>query len=186
MRRVPVGKLDHVLAEAERLHHGESEIDARFDLGFDLLRHAENVRVVLREAAHAQQAVQHARALVAIDGAEFGQAHRKLAIAAQARFVNQDVAGAIHRLELVVGLFDLDRAEHILAIKIGVAAGLPQIQAHDVRRKDQVVAAAQQFIAQPVFHQLADQAAFRDARKSAPARPLPEWKTDPAPCPRRR
>ncbi len=60
MRRVPVGQLDDVFAEAESLHHGESEIDARLDLGFNLLWHAEYVCVVLREAAHAQQAVQHA------------------------------------------------------------------------------------------------------------------------------
>ena len=160
MLRVPVRKLDDVLVESERLHHGERKIDARLDLRFDLLRHAEDVRVILREAAHAQQAVQHARALVAIHGAQLGQAHRQLAIAAQARFVNQDVARAIHGLELVVVFLDFDRAEHILAIKIGVAAGLPQFQAHDVRRVHQIVAAAQQFVAQPVFHHFADQAAL--------------------------
>src|SRR5882762_840052 len=161
MRRVPVRKFDDVLAEAEGFHDGESEIDARFDFGFDLLRHAEYVRVILSESAHAQQSVQYARALIAIHGAELSQAHRQLAVTAQARFVNQDVAGAIHRFQLIVGLFDLDSAEHILAVKIGVPAGLPQIQAHDVRRVNQIVAAAQQFVTQPVFHQLADQAALR-------------------------
>ena len=161
MRRIAAGKLDLVVARIrKRLHHCESEIDAVLNFLFDLLRHAEDVRVVLREAAHAQQAVQHAGALVAIHGAELGQAHRQIAIAAQARLVNQNVARAIHGLELVVGFFDFDRAEHVFAIEIGVAAGLPQIQAHDVRRVDEIVAAAQQFVAQPVFHQLANQAAL--------------------------
>ncbi len=118
------------------------------------------MRVVLREAADAQQAVQHAGALVAIDGAELGQAHGQFAIAAQVRLENQNVARAIHGLELVVGLFDFDGAEHVLAVKIGVAAGLPEVEAHDVRREDEIVAAAQEFVAQPVFHDLADQAAL--------------------------
>ena len=105
------------------------------------------MRIILGESAHAQEAMQYARAFVPIHSAKLGQAHRQLAITAQARLVNQDVARAIHRLQLIVGLFDLDRAEHILAVKIGVPAGLPQIQAHDVRRVDQIVAAAQQFVA---------------------------------------
>ena len=86
------------------------------------------MRVVLREAAHAQQAVEHAGALVAIDGAEFGEAHGQFAIAAQARLENQHVAGAVHGLELVFGFFDFDRAEHVFAIEIRVTAGLPEIE----------------------------------------------------------
>ena len=134
MLRVPIGKLDDVLVESKCFHHGECEIDAGLDFRFNLLGHAENVRVILREAAHAQKAVKHAGALVAIHGAKLGEPHRKLAIAAQARFVNQDVPRAIHGLQLVVVFLDFHRAEHILAIKIGVAAGLPQFEAHDVRR----------------------------------------------------
>ena len=134
MRFVPVGKLDLELLEAKILHHREREIDASFDFTFDLRRHAENVRVVLREPAYAQQAVQHAAAFVAIDGAEFGEPHGQIAIAAQLRLVNKDVAGAIHRLELVFGFFDFHRAEHVVFVKAGVAAGVPQLAAHDVRR----------------------------------------------------
>ena len=92
-----------------------------------LIARAKDVGVVLGEAAYAQEAVEHARALVAIDGAEFGEAEGQLAITAQARLVDQNVAGAIHGLELVVGLFDFHGAKHIFAIEIGVAAGVPQI-----------------------------------------------------------
>ena len=77
MLGIPIGKFDFEFVEAEIFHHGESEIDASFDFGFDLLRSAENVGVVLGEAADAQQAVEHAAALVAINGAEFRQAHRE-------------------------------------------------------------------------------------------------------------
>ena len=76
------------------------------------------------------------------------------------RFENQDVARAVHGLELVIGLFHFDRAEHVLAIEIRVAAGLPQVEPHDVRRVDEIVAAAGQLGAQPVFHDPADDAAL--------------------------
>ena len=70
------------------------------------------------------------------------------------------MAGAIHGLELVIGLLDFDCAEHIVAVKIGVAAGFPEVQTHDVRRVNKVVAALQQFFAQPVFDNLSNQAAL--------------------------
>ena len=68
--------------------------------------------------------------------------------------------GAIHGLQLVIGLFDFHLAEHAVFVKIGVAGSLPQIKAHDVRSEDEIVAALQQFFAQPVFDQCADQAAL--------------------------
>ncbi len=78
-----------------------------------------------------------------IDGAELGEADGQVAVAAELRFVNQDVAGTIHGLELVFGFFDFDRAEHVVPVKTRVAAGLPEIEAHDVRRVDEVVTALQ-------------------------------------------
>ena len=59
------------------------EVDAGYDLVFDLLRGAEDVGVVLGEAADAEQAVHGAGALVAIDVAEFGVALREVAVAAR-------------------------------------------------------------------------------------------------------
>src|SRR5713101_1233641 len=160
MRGVPVGELDFEFVEAEIFHDGVSEIDAGFDFRFDLRGHAENVRVVLRESADAEQAVKHAAAFVAIDSAEFGEAHGKITVAAQLRFVDEDVARAIHGLELVVGLFDLDGPEHAVFEKSGVAAGFPEVEAHDVRGEDEVVAALEQFIAEPVFDNLSNEAAL--------------------------
>jgi len=136
------------------------------------------MRVVLRKSTDAQEAMQYARAFIPIHSAKLGQAHRQLAVTAQARFVNQDVAGAIHRLQLIVGLFDLDSAEHVLAVKIRVPAGLPQIQAHDVGRVNQIVAAAQQFVAQPSLPSACGQGRLWGARKSVPARLLPGSKTN--------
>src|SRR6266571_1261423 len=160
VRGIPIGELDFEFVEAKIFHDGVGEIDAGFDFRFDLRGHAENVRVVLRESADAEQAVKHAAAFVAIDGAELGEAHGKITIAAQLRFIDEDVAGAVHGLELVVGLFDLDGAEHVFFEKSGVAAGFPEVEAHDVRGEDEVVAALEQFVAEPVLNDLSNEAAF--------------------------
>lgn len=83
VRRVPIGKLDFEFIEAEIFHDGEGKVDAGLDFGFDLRRHAEYVCVVLREPAHAEKSVEHAASLVAINGAELGEAHGQIAIAVQ-------------------------------------------------------------------------------------------------------
>src|SRR6204780_4927854 len=151
-RRIAAGKLHFVTLEAENAQHFPGEFDAILNLFFDLIRHAKDVRVVLSESAHGKQTVQYTRTLVAIHGAQLGQPHGKLAVAAQLRLVNQNVARTVHGLELVVGFFDFDRAKHIFAIKVRVAAGLPQFKQHDVGGENEVVAAVGQLVAQPVFH----------------------------------
>ena len=159
--RIPGGKLSLELVEAEGLQHGERELQAADDFVFNLLGSAEDVRVVLRKAAHAQQAVHHARALVAIDGAEFAEPHRQIAIRLQRIFVDQDVARAIHRLEAIFGVVELHGVEHVLRVVALVARGVEQLAARHVRRADQRVAAPQVFFAHPVFHLLADDPALR-------------------------
>ena len=79
---IPGGKLGVVLLEAVGGQRIDGELQAVHHFVFDLLRRAEDVRVVLREAAHAEQSVQHAGALVAVDRAELAEPHRQVAIAA--------------------------------------------------------------------------------------------------------
>ncbi len=67
------------------------------------------------------------------------------------------MAGAIHRLKLVVGFFDFDRAEHIFFVEIGVTGCFPKVEQHDVRGVNEIVAALDQLIAQPVFNDIADE-----------------------------
>ena len=54
-------------------------------LGLDLVLGAEDVAIVLGEAAHAHDAVQRAGRLVAVAGAELAIAHRQVAVAVQAQ-----------------------------------------------------------------------------------------------------
>ena len=60
--------------------------------------------IVLSETADTGQAIQLASLLIAVDGAEFRQAHGQIAVAARFRLINLNVMRAIHRLEQVAFL----------------------------------------------------------------------------------
>ncbi len=103
----PGAELDLDVAEAERgvdvlheAHHAEH-------LVFELLGGAVDVRVVLGEVAHAEEAVQHAAHLVAVHAAELGHAQRQVAVGAPAALVDEQAAGAVHGLHRVGLLVDL-------------------------------------------------------------------------------
>ena len=170
---VPGGKLGFIFVETESGERIDGELKAVHDFVFDLLGCAEDVRVILREAAHAEQAVEHAGALIAVDRAQLAQAHRQIAVAVLLILINQDVEGAVHRLELVFGVVQLHAREHVGGVKIGVAGGLPEIEARHVRRVHQRVAAPQILVAHPVFELLADDAALgMEEDKSRPGQLL--------------
>ncbi len=158
--RVPGGKLDLVLVESVDAQHFEREVDAADDFVFDLLGRAEDVGVVLGEAAHAQQAVHDAGALVAIDGAELAVARGQIAVGLERVLVDEDVERTVHGLHAVFRVVQFHGGEHVLRVVAGVAGGLPEVGAGDVRREDERVAAAEILVAHPVFHLLADEAAL--------------------------
>ena len=86
--------------------------------------------------------MQHAGALVAIDGAEFGEAHRQLAVAVPAGLVDHDVPGAVHRLRAVRLAVDVHRRVHQVRVVLQVSGDLIELLVRDVRGEDEVVAAA--------------------------------------------
>jgi hypothetical protein len=129
---VPGGKLDAVFGEAEGLQDGFGEVDAGVHLVFDLVGSAEDVGVVLGEAADAQQAVHGAGALVAVDVAELGVADGQVAVTLGRVLVDEDVAGAVHGLEAVFGVVELHGGVHVAGVEAFVAGDLPQLAAHDV------------------------------------------------------
>ncbi len=145
----PGRELDHELGEAEvAVGRDDQVVDAQA-LRRDLLFGAEHVRVVLREAAHAQEPVQRARRLVAMHRAELGNAERQVAIRLQAVLENLDMARAVHRLDDVdpIAVVDLIarrlRHEHVLAERHPVAGSLPQRLVEQLRCVDLVIDAAE-------------------------------------------
>src|SRR5581483_6277678 len=73
--------------------------------------------------------------------------------------VDEDVEGAVHRLDVVVAGFRSHRRVHVLRILGQVPGGLPQDRARDMRRDDEVVPAGQMEVAHVVLELLAEHAA---------------------------
>ena len=136
------GQVGGVL-EPEGLHEAVHEAADPRDLLRQLIGGAEDVGVVLGEAAHPQHPVHHARALVAIDRPELGPAQGQLAVAPAAVLVDQDVARAVHRLDAVRQLVERHGRVHHVAVVVEVPRHREQGLAADVRRVDRVVAVGQ-------------------------------------------
>jgi hypothetical protein len=75
-------QLELEVVEAEVAQHRDDELEDARRLGLQLVLGDEEVRVVLRESAHAREAVQGAGQLVAVDRAVLGEAQRQVAVAA--------------------------------------------------------------------------------------------------------
>ena len=120
------------LLEAKGAKIEAHELNAALDLLFDLVRAAEDVGVVLREAAHAKEPMEHARALVPVDRPELSQPDRQFPVTLQRVLVYLNVKRAIHRLHVVVLAVDVHRRVHVFAVEVQVAAGLPQCRLADV------------------------------------------------------
>ena len=110
------------------------------DLRGHLVRPAKMVRIILGEAAHTHQSVQHARAFVAIDCALLGIADGQVPVGTHRTFVNLDVEGAVHRLDIVFLILDHNGGIHIFLIEAQVPAGFPERRAPDMRGIDKVIA----------------------------------------------
>ncbi len=134
----------------------QAEIQHPVDFFGHLVRTAEQVRVILRKAAHAQQPVQDATAFVAIHRAPFGVAHGQITVAAPGVFVHHDMERTVHWLQIIILPVDIHGRVHIFLVPTQVPADLPQIGAPDMRRIHQVIAASQVLIFAELFSQMAD------------------------------
>ena len=116
----PGGEVGVVALEAEGLQDAGGEIEHAEDLVLELVGAAEEMRVVLGEAPHAHEAVEHPGALEAVDGAELRVAEGQLAVAPQPALVDLDVERAVHRLQLVLHVLDVHGREHPVLVVLGV------------------------------------------------------------------
>ena len=154
--------------QAERVVDFIEEVDRVLDLLLDLIRRDEEMRIVLREVADAEQAVELAGLLVAMDEAEFAEAQRQVAVAVLLGVVDEHAARAVHRLDGVVFTVDL-REVHVLFVVIPVAGRLPELAVQDDRRLDLLVAIAAMDIAPVVDELVADDHAVRMEEREARA-----------------
>ena len=129
----------HVIRETEHAVHLVDQVVHAFDLVANLLRGHEDVRVVLREAAHAHQAVQRAGELVPVHQSQLAAAQRQIAIRPHAALVDQHAAGAVHGLDGEIGVVD-HRGVHVFAVMIPVAAAFPKLAVEHDGRFDFLIA----------------------------------------------
>src|SRR5262249_58396247 len=130
------------------------------DLRLHLVEAAEHVGVVLRELAHAEQTRERARALVAMQPPDVGEAQRKVAIGTQRVPIDQRRLRAVHRLEakqLLLGLYE----EHVLAVIIPVPRLLPQLLVDEDRRGDLLIPRGVEILAHEALELAHDRPAAR-------------------------
>ena len=157
----PGGLVAHVVlghgGELDLVGQGEGGVDLVEDLhhALDLVLHLlgghEDVRVVLGEAADAEEAVQRAGELVAVDYAQLGHADGQVTVGVRLALVHQHAAGAVHGLDRVV-LAVYDRGVHIVLIVVPVAAAVPELLVEYDRGGDLHVPVALVYLA-PVLEQ---------------------------------
>jgi hypothetical protein len=135
---------------------------------FDLGDGAEDVAVVLLEAAHAREARERAGELVPVEHAEVGKAQRQLAVRALAVLEHEAVGGAVHWLEAELLALDLE-AEHVLLVLGGVARRLPQLEVEHVGRDHFVVVALPVLLADEVLQPVVEARAVRQEEARARA-----------------
>ena len=163
--------------EPERGHDMVHEPEDGHHLVHHLVARAEHVRVVLGEAARAQQAVHDATHLVAVHRAELEVAQRQVTVGMQLALVEHHVARAVHGLHgvlghagvLVVALVDLEEV-HVLLVEAVMARGLPHVGVVDVRGDDLLVAARVKVAAQPLLQGADDARALGEVQRQTGAR----------------
>ena len=131
-------ELHAVVVQADRFEHEPHQVERGTEFLLDLLRRAEEMGIVLREAADAEHAVEFARLLVAINGAELGQPHRQVAVAPRLGLVDLDVVRAVHRLEQIPLLRVLPAPEDLdFFCRVGGGLIAVEIGPHHTGRGDE-------------------------------------------------
>ena len=121
----------HMVFEAEQAVNAVDQVCHALDLIPDLLRHHEDMGIVLGKAAHPHQSVHLAGFFVAVYDSQLAHPQRQIPVGAGLGFIDQNTAGAVHGFDGEIFLVD-DRGVHIFLIMIPVAGGLPQMTAqHD-------------------------------------------------------
>ncbi len=137
-----IRKLDLDVLESEVLVDRQDQIVHRETFIRDLLLRDEHMRVVLRKAAHAHQAMHRAGRLKTMHLPELGDLQGQFAIRLQPVLEDLDMAGAVHRLDGVnaVIVLALRRHEHVFGVGRDVARRHPQLLVHQLRRVDFLIA----------------------------------------------
>src|SRR5438552_951957 len=116
------------------------QLEERGNFVLELVGATVDVRVVLRELPHAEEARQGAGALVPVQPTHVGEAQREVTVRAQRVAIDEGGLRAVHRLETEDLVFRLHE-EHVLAEVLPVPRLLPELLVDEDRRRDLRIAA---------------------------------------------
>mmetsp|Transcript_19999 Transcript_19999/g.47643 ORF Transcript_19999/g.47643 Transcript_19999/m.47643 type:complete len:307 (+) Transcript_19999:625-1545(+) len=162
------GGEEHFVLEAELAVDKVDELEHVLDLLLDVVRLAEDVRVVLLEAAHAGESAEGAAELVAVQYAEVCHAPGELAEGALAEVEHEAVPGAVHGLHSKLLALDVED-EHVLLVVRRVPRDLPQLQVVHVRRDHLLVVALEVLSLDEVDQLVVDPGPVREPEAAARA-----------------
>ena len=117
-----------------------------------LLRGAEEVGIVLGEAPNAHKAVEGARTFEAVDGSQFGPAEGEIPVGVLGVLVDHHVEGAVHRLDVVVGIVHYHVGVHALGVEIQMTRGFPEPAFTHVGGEDDFIAVLDVLPTPEIFH----------------------------------
>ena len=177
-RKLPVLQFAHVILR----HGGQLDLIGQTEGGVNLIEQTndvldlvlhlipghEDVGIILREAAHAEQAVQRTGQLVTVYQTQLADTQRQLLVGVRLSLVNQHAARAVHRLDCVILVVD-DGGVHVLLVVIPVTGTLPQLAVEDHRGGNLNVAVALVYLAPVVDQGVLEGHAVRQEERKARA-----------------
>src|SRR2546421_3765360 len=145
------GQIEPILQSESLAHYQLDDVEQVEDLFLDLVLAQKDVRIVHRQPAHAQHAMQCTRPLVAIHIRDLREPNWQIAVAALLARVNQDVHRAVHRLDAIAHVLRLALAgRHRWKLIRGVQWQMPgtqeQLLARDMWRVDEPIAACENHV----------------------------------------
>eukprot|EP00050_Salpingoeca_kvevrii_P006220 m.288086 g.288086 ORF g.288086 m.288086 type:complete len:548 (-) comp11898_c0_seq1:182-1825(-) len=159
--------------KAKRAVHVGEKVEAALNLLVDLLGEAEDVGVILLEAADTREAREGAGKLVAVEDAKVGKAKRELLVGAVAVLEDEAVSRAVHGLEGKRLLLAL-KLEHVLRVVGPVARRLPELAVENVGGDDLLEAAHLVLAADKVDERVVDVGAVGREKAAAGAEVVEE------------
>ena len=118
---------------------GEHKVEMHLQLVLHLILGAESVGIVHRHPANPEQTLNHAGLLIAVDGAKLTESHREVAIGPALALVDEDMEGAVHRLDPVLRIVTvLHPRVHALGEVVQMPRGPPQLRLGEMGCEDEV------------------------------------------------
>lgn len=112
--------------------------DRFLDDVFNLVRHHEDVGIILGKAADTEQTMKGTGQFMTVNKTQFTDTQRQVTVGMGLTVIDQHATGAVHRFDGIIFAVNL-REVHIFLIVIPVTARFPKLAVHDHRRGNFII-----------------------------------------------